>query len=308
VTDRLAPRARWVVLTPSADDAAWRQAISKAAAIANVRLVDPEGQSTVVDYDDVVFLTDDAAIALEAENPEIVAIMPDPESAPDAVASRYGIEPPNDGWHASLLLARAYSLRHEHAVVTASDLSYPLRSLRLFGILEVIPPESTAEASRRRALATALEIYRRRGNTDSMIAWSERLFIFDDKGVSAQEEWGLLDVTGRPRILVWGPYIALPKGLWQAVIRFAVDADAARHTYRLDWGTQTECVSTYVTPSRPGVYEASLDWRFVEAALSEIRIILTEGSIGGSLMFQGIKVSHITDEMNADDVGATRHR
>lgn len=288
-----AGRTRWIVLTPSTDDAAWRQAIGDAAVSARVRLIDARGATPPADDRAAIYITDDAAVALSSEEPEVIGIIPEPETAPDAVAQIYGIAPPTDAWHASLLLARAFALSEKHSIITAQDLARRPRLLRLFGNLDVVPPPSTAEASRRPALATALSIYRHPDLIEMNIPWSERLFIYDDKGSRNQPEWGVLDITGKPRVLIWGPYLAMPTGQWRALIRFAVDADAARHTYRMDWGTQTECVSAYVTPQAPGMYEVELDWDFSEPAPSEIRLILTEGSFMGTLMFQGIKVSRV---------------
>jgi hypothetical protein len=284
---------RWIVLTPSADDLAWRRAISEAAAAVNIRVVDARGVGSTFDDPNAVYVTDDANVALAAQGSEVVGIIPDPETAPDAVAEIYKISPPTDAWHASLLLARALSLSESHAVITASHLVRRPCLLKLFGDLEIVPPQSSAEASRRPIWATALSIYRDPESGTTNIPWSERLFIYDDKGSRDQPEWGMLDITGKPRILVWGPYLAMPPGRWRAIIRFAVDLDAARHTYRLDWGTQSDCVSAYVTPKVPGVYEAELEWEFSEPAPAEIRLILTEGSFMGTLMFQGIKVSRV---------------
>lgn len=286
---------RWIVLTPSVDDAAWWQAISDAVSSGGFRFIDARGVTSISDDPVAIYVTDDAAVALATEGSEVVGIIPDPETAPDAVADIYSVTPPTDAWHASLLLARAFSLRNGHSIITAQDLARRPRLLRLFGNLDVVPPSSTAEASRRPALATALSIYRHPELIEMSIPWSERLFIYDDKSSRNQSEWGVLDITGKPRMLVWGPYLALPTGHWRALIRFAVDADAARHTYRVDWGTQTDCVSAYVTPRAPGIYEAELDWDFSEPAPSEIRLILTEGSFMGTLMFQGIKVSRVPE-------------
>ncbi|MDP3403358.1 MAG: hypothetical protein Q8S03_01635 [Brevundimonas sp.] len=288
-------RARWIVLTPSADDEGWRREIAHAASAAGLkasiaRALDGSGYGDP----EQIFVTEDAALALAADPAAIIAILPEPETAPDAVAQVHGLPAPHSVWHASTLLARALDLARNHAIITATDLGRHPRLLRLFGDMEVVPPKSIAEASRRPAVAAAFSMYRDGGLADTMpIPWSEKLFVYDEKSARDWPEWGVLDVTGRPRMLVWGPYVALPAGIWRAVIRFSVDASAAGRQFRIDWGTRTACISEYVTPGRPGQYEIALDWAFEETDAAEIRVILTEGCFTGTLVFQGMTVQRM---------------
>lgn len=299
-------RARWIVLTPSTDDDGWRREIAHAASAAGLR-AHVERTLNDIGYDDPeqVFVTEDAALALAADPSVIVAIMPEPETAPDAVAELYDLYAPHSVWHASILLARASDLAANHAIITAKDLARKPTMLRLFGDMEVIPPRSIAEASRRPAVAAAFSMYRDGHLADATsIPWSEKLFIYDERGSRNWPEWGVLDITGRPRILVWGPYVALPAGTWRAVIRFGVDADAARREFRVDWGTPSACVSEYVKPGQPGMYEVTLDWLFGEADAAEIRLILSEGSFMGTVMFQGISVQRIPSTLITEERAA----
>lgn len=288
-------RARWIVLTPSADDEGWRREIAHAASAAGLtaniaRVLDDADQGDPQH----VFVTEDAALALAADPSAIIAILPEPETAPDAVAQVHGLHAPHSVWHASTLLARATDLARNHAIVTATDLGRNPRLLRLFGDMEVVPPKSIAEASRQPAVAAAFSLYRDGGLAEATpIPWSEKLFVYDDKSSRDWPEWGVLDVTGRPRMLVWGPYVALPAGIWRAVIRFSVDTSAAGRQFRIDWGTRTACISEYVTPGLQGQYEIALDWAFEEADAAEIRVILTEGCFTGTFIFQGMTVQRI---------------
>lgn len=295
--------ARWIVLTPSADDAAWRREIVRAATAVDLRIVEAGGTEALAAYDNpaAVIITDDAAVALAAGPTEIIAIMPEPESAPDAVADAHKFDAPHSVWHASTLLARAAGLADGHSVISAVELARRPRLLRLFGLLELTPPPSVAEVSRRPAVAAAFNVFRSSsaGRGAPPVPWSERLFIYDEKAARDRTEWGVLDITGRPRMLVWGPYLALPPGLWRAVIRFGMDAEAAGHQYRVDWGTRTACTSEYVTPGRAGMYEIQLDWLFDQADASEIRLILTEGSFMGTVIFQGMTVQRIQSVLSA---------
>jgi hypothetical protein len=88
------------------------------------------------------------------------------------------------------------------------------------------------------------------------------------------------------------------------VIRFSVDDAASRRQLRFDWGTRTACVSEYVTPGQGGAYEMSLDWLFEEADAAEMRLILTEGSFMGTVMFQGITVQRVPSTLIAEERAA----
>lgn len=288
-------RARWIVLTPSTDDAAWRQAITDAATTAGLRAVDARTPGSNFGDVSCVFITEDADAALKADPSAIVAIMPEPETAPDAVAEAHGVEPPSDIWHASLMLARASALADDHAVVTAADLSRRPSRIRLFGDLEIAPPASSAEASRRVAVAAAFSLYRNGGAQSSSEApWSERLFLYDDRAARNWAAPGQLDITGRPRILVWGPYFALPPGSWKLRIRFAADHEAGRREYRLDWGTPTDFSSTPLRLHQGGVYEAEIEHRWINSEPAELRLVLMEGVIDGRFDFLGATVSRST--------------
>lgn len=288
-------RARWIVLTPSTDDAAWRQAIADAASGANLRLVDARTPGEDWGDPDSIIITEDAETALGADPSAIVAIMPEPETAPDAVAESQGVEPPGDIWHASLMLARASALADQHAIVTAADLARRPARLRLFGDLEIAPPASRAEASRRLAVAAAFSLYRNGGATGSDEApWSERLFLYDERAARNWDAPGQLDITGRPRILVYGPYFALPPGTWKVRLRFATDHEAGRREYRLDWGTPTEFTSAPFRLRKGGVYEAEMEHHWTRSEPAELRVLLMEGVIDGRFDFLGATVSRAT--------------
>lgn len=287
-------RACWIVLTPSTDDAAWRTAIAEAATTAGFRAVDARTPGEDPSDPRNVFITEDAAVALEAAPSAIVAIMPQPETAPDAVAEAHGVEPPSDIWHASLMLARAAALAEDHSIVTASDLARRPTRLRLFGALDVVPPSSIAEASRRVAVAAAFGLYRNGGVAEGEeTSWPERLFLYDEKAARNWAAPGQLDITGRPRILVYGPYFALPPGTWKLRIRFATDHEAGRREYRLDWGTPTDFSSTPIRLHEGGVYEAVIEHTWSRAEPAELRLVLMEGVIDGRLDFLGAGISRI---------------
>ena len=299
MNEHVAPEASesfWLILTPSVDQIGWRDAAHSAAREAGWLVISEHQDGVFDDGLARLIVTDDAQRAVAAGASRIAAIVAEPESAPAAVAEAHGLVAPESNWHASALLARALSLAPEHRVVTAAELAAKPREIVLFDALKLTPPISRAEFSKEPALAAAFKIYREVAASEhDAIQWSEALFDYCPKGSLNAPIPGMLDITGRPRMLVHGPYLSMPTGLWRACIRFGVDQDAAKHQYRLDWGTRTATVSEYVTPTSPGIYELMLDFDWTEVDVAEVRLILMEGSFTGALLFQGITVARINE-------------
>ncbi|MGV3580235.1 hypothetical protein [Brevundimonas sp.] len=295
----------WLVLPPSVDRQRWLTNIHLAAYDAGWRIVQ-EGEAAGIDPGPQrLVITDDAHRATLLRAERIAAIVAEPESAPDAVIEAHGISTAEAIWHASMLLARALALAPDHEVVTARDLVAKPAELMLLGGLKIVVPESQAEFPKDPILAAAFRVYRDvAANQDDVFEWSERLFTYCPKASRDMGTSGVLDTTGRPRMLVHGPYLSLPPGLWRATMRFGVDRDAARHRYRLDWGTRTETISEHVIPGAPGMYELTLDFEWVASDAAEVRLILMEGSFMGSALFQGMTLRRITPDQASEDRAA----
>lgn len=286
--------SRWIVLTPSADNLAWRHEIARAAAEAGLVVID--GAEDAGAPPEAIRITQDAALALGAGASRIVALMPEPTTASEAVGDATGLETPSRDLHASLLLARAAALAPVHPVITAEDLAKKPAALTLFGALRLVPPRSRAELSRDPAMAAAFQIYAATAPArDHPVVWAQPLFTHDARSLQGSIGPGVLDTTGRPRLMVSGPYLYLPPGAWRACIRFGVDAAAAKRQYRLDWGTRTEFVSEHVTPGAPGVYELELDFTWNQVDEAEMRLFIMEGSFTGTLIFQGMSVRPVAE-------------
>lgn len=283
------PRARWIVLTPSIDDDAWRLAIIQAAEAAGLEaFVAPVLETPRFDDPNLVVVTDDADVALAADPSAVVAILPEPETAPDAVALKHAISAPADAWHASLLLARAVGLADAHRVVAAADLAGRPDFIQVFDDLRVVPPRSKAEVSRRPAIAAAFRVYREGASVGAMdVCWAEPLFHYDEKAARRWETPGQLDITGRPRILVYGPYLALPRGRWRIRVKIALDEEAAKREFRLDWGTPVDFSSKALNFKRGGIYAVEIEHAWSHSEPAELRLLLMEGAFDGRVHFLG---------------------
>lgn len=125
------------------------------------------------------------------------------------------------------------------------------------------------------------------------LTWGPEMFRLDMREADRRERLQRMDVAGRARALVWGPYELMKPGLWRATARFLVDRWACRHTYRLEWGESASYATHEFVPGREGVFEVSAEHAWPAAANAELRIILTESSLGGVFEFLGVDICKI---------------
>lgn len=279
----------WIVLTPSVDHEAWLKALLRTAADCGRELVSlwsvPEPRAT--NAPPVLYVTHDAALVTQADPADVVAIMPQPETAAETTADLYDLYPPFSVFHASLLLARAVALGKDARILTAEQLSRKPARIELFPGVIVEPPEAE-RGTPRPAVSVALGMYRLgRPRPGTTVTWSERLFTYDKNSCVEDAPLGVLDVTGRPRTLLYGPYLALPPGRWKANVRFAIDNDAAGRELRFDWGLGGDFVSHTELPGTGGVYEVEVHHTVDEVGPWQFRVLLMEGAFDGRLTFQG---------------------
>lgn len=288
----------WIVLTPSADDDAWREAIRAAVETAGLtlRLADQETPASTDDPSREVWLTWDCEVVESLGRRPTAVLIPRPDTSPEAVGAILGIVPPQSVAHASLLVARAAAQDPRRVrIVTARDIVAARgQPIVLTEGLVVVPPPPQPVESVRPAVRVALEAFNGGAPEPGQdIVWSERIFRYDQRAARAAQAIGELDVTGRPRILVYGPYLGLPPGRWRTRVRFLVNQTAATKEFRIDWGSPHDFVSTTVVPPHAGVFEVELehDWRSTD--FGEIRLWLMEGAFDGILHFLGANVTFV---------------
>lgn len=96
---------------------------------------------------------------------------------------------------------------------------------------------------------------------------------------------GPIDITGRARFLVIGPYINLPPGSWSANVVLGFSAETAGMTFVIEVGAGTVLAHTRVTPSAEQIIEANLHFTIDGSASSatEIRIFTERAAFEGRL-------------------------
>lgn len=125
---------------------------------------------------------------------------------------------------------------------------------------------------------------------ENKATWSPELFNYDLKSVDLAKAGKAFDITGKPRFLISGPYITMPKGIWQAQIKLGFDDGASRSRYRIDWGGVETYQSEEFHPGRPGYFEIIMSHEWLEAAPAEVRLVQLEGVFDGHVTFIGVDI------------------
>lgn len=135
--------------------------------------------------------------------------------------------------------------------------------------------------------------------------------------VGAEARWGLahfsypvgdgfdggqpdMDLTGRYRILVHGPYVVLPPGCWRVEAEFEIDTEGGVNRLRFDWGVGDDLVTTSVQIDRPGVYTLALTRQWTEAGPAQLRMWSEQAAFQGRLSFKGCVVRRMPDAATGD--------
>jgi hypothetical protein len=276
-------RARWVILTPSQTEPEWRQRVTDAVAAAGLTPVPwtAELGPKVLRDPKAVVLADSVAAAREHSSLPAAVVFTDPESSVAGVGQRHQPAFPEAFWLASLILAEGAALPASVPVLSGAA-PENMAGVEVLPGVRVTPPPVPVRPRGPRHAATALRLYLDgRPAIGATATVSPTLFLYDARGRVAQTP-GAVEITGRARTLLYGPYLALPPGSWTVKVAFAVDDDAAGHPYRFEWGTGDVFERVDFTPETAGVFavEVSRDWD--RPAPAEARVILMRSAFAGT--------------------------
>lgn len=93
------------------------------------------------------------------------------------------------------------------------------------------------------------------GNLPPLI-WERELFFFGETG--AERVAGTIDITGRARCLLHGPYVTVPPGAWSLALRLQLSREAADHEFRVEVFSDSQLASGTVRPEAEGRVDAHL--------------------------------------------------
>ena len=291
VSSSSSSHARWIVVPPFRHDAAWRAAVASAVAEAGLRLhdLDADPQHAPLGDPKAVILTADANQPLAAGiPPEALAgliagpgMRLDGDEAPDALPRHVAVY--------TELMGRI-DLLPAHRLFRNGD--FASGAVEIFPGLPLHRPAiapSTPLSPRLQALTEAVALL---DPASPKAVWAPDLFNYDSRIVPGGTR-GQLDLTGRPRFMITGPYITMPPGRWRATYRLTFDAKGSRPRFRVDWGGQTDFLSKEFVPGRPGVFEIVQEYVWTERSPSELRVVLMEGVFDGRMTFSAVEIERI---------------
>lgn len=124
--------------------------------------------------------------------------------------------------------------------------------------------------------------------------WAPHWFTYLDPNARARSPW--IDLTGRMRSMIYGPYISLPTGRWRIDIRFAVDPERGHAPLLFEWGTGNDYSRIMTDIEHRGAYGVSLDRIWHEASAAQLRIWTAHPVFEGLLNFESARVTRVADD------------
>lgn len=287
-----ASKLHWIVLSPSLAAPAWGAKFHEQAESANISVWNGHALHAPP-LDRGIVLTDDLTLAVSSgvqqDHLTVVALQPfiDLEGCATDTEVNARVEA------VSRLIAAAYAFSDR--IVDAPGHSVSVEALPAFEAADVRRLPHRVVTQREAALQQALCIF-----TQSECVWSQAVFTYDQRNGLSGPQTGRLDVTGRPRFLVTGPYINMPAGTWQAKISLSFSHDVSNRRFRIDWGGIETYASYEFCPGRSGEFSITLEHCWIESAPAELRILVLEGVFHGDIVFGGAVVSRVGMPADAD--------
>jgi hypothetical protein len=164
-------------------------------------------------------------------------------------------------WSPAATTASAIA-RHLQITVGDSDAAELTGTLRTGGALarhDAIAWWNSLEAGDRDTVTGALAPYVVDDPENSEIrptSWTPDLFLLGDR--PGQPATGAIDITGRPRCLMHGPYIMLPMGRWNLSLKLRFSREAADHHFSVEVLAGAPLASRTVRPPAEGILEVDL--------------------------------------------------
>jgi hypothetical protein len=187
--------------------------------------------------------------------------------------------------------AAAAIAEHLGLPATSTDIAEILASLpapasRQSGAAREIQAwQETLDTGQRELIDGALGAYVeyfKHGSFGKLI-WGRQLFFLGDCHSAAPI--GNLDITGRSRCLIFGPYLIVPPGSWTAHVTLGCSNEVAGMSFFIEVFTSAQLGSTILQPDKGGIFEANLEFTIgnTENTPIEVRIYNQRAAFDGRL-------------------------
>ncbi len=137
------------------------------------------------------------------------------------------------------------------------------------------------------------------------LTWPQESFLLADKGGEPSE--GEIELVGRARCLIYGPYFHLPSGEWNAKFSLGIEHNVYGQIFTIEVHSDGLLSKIRVKPSGTGSFAAEAAFHIDNPKTPiEIRLFTDSGSIEGSIAYWSVELSPIDlstpDSEHATDV------
>ena len=105
----------------------------------------------------------------------------------------------------------------------------------------------------------------------------------------------VIDLTGRARTLVYGPYTYLTPGLWEVEVTCLVDPEGGMAHLQFEWGANPAYVSATASVTKSGHYNITLQRMWREIYPSEMRIKTVQPHFHGRFELLAVSVRLLSE-------------
>lgn len=104
-----------------------------------------------------------------------------------------------------------------------------------------------------------------------------------------------IDLTGRGRVVVFGPRHDLPAGRWRVTCRFSIETEGSDIYLKFQWGVGEDLVTVDAMLQHSGTYEVALEHGWVLPDTAELRVWASNAHFLGLMEFLGADIERIDD-------------
>lgn len=272
-----------VMLAPTAAGAAWREALTARATDLGWPVSDVATDPSINPGAGLVFADSHAAMLAFAPHARAVVI---DTTLDDTVDSDLTVRQAAIVQGSHMLVEAEMAANHGATVLPAT--SYLLE----FPVLGPVERKQTERGPMDgSALDSPLAVFDL-STPVGRAHWHPRWFHYPE-GHTGTIDRPLLDLTGRMRPVVYGPYIRLPQGRWRAALTVTVDTENSHVPLIFEWGAGVEFCRVVTTIRQAGTYAVSLEHVWEQPDAAQLRIWTQYPIFQGVLGFQGCDVSRV---------------
>ncbi|MBU2233078.1 MAG: hypothetical protein KKG69_17565 [Alphaproteobacteria bacterium] len=283
-----------ILAVPSRHEADWRPALREAAARAGWDYRDywGMGDEPIDPTRSTLVVTLDETSLGDSVPTEWIVLTAAPEEVLSRCKSQYNLDDTAALRHAaSRLTAASFMVERGAPCYSASTEAIEVQGL---GLVSRSPPaDLVAMPAVLDDAVSTLQIFSQLPPPVGASAfWPASVFLrFDSETPGAAAD--TIDLTGRGRILIHGPYLAIPAGRWRVTFDFEFETPVGSAPFQFEWGEIADIVFHDARASQSGRYSISLERDWLVAGRAEVRIWLVHAVFQGDFRLIGCTVERV---------------